>query len=121
MSTIIIVLLLLTICIYAIISYRKKLSQGCCGSGGDIEKKIVVSDKNPANYPCSVTIVIDGMTCNHCKQRVENALNELDGVWADVNLSKHSALVRMKTQLQEMELRRAVIKAGYGVVRITKN
>src|SRR5699024_12299468 len=41
----IIILILVLICIYAIKSYTKKLAHGCCGAGGDEEKKIYVKDK----------------------------------------------------------------------------
>lgn len=42
-----------------------------------------------SHYPYCVQIGIDGMTCNHCKARVENTLNSEDGVWAEVDLSQN--------------------------------
>ena len=36
-------------------------------------------------------VQIEGMTCEHCKNRVENALNRLEGVSAKVNLKKKTA------------------------------
>ena len=39
MSTIIICAVLALICIYAVISYTKRLKNGCCGSGGEIKIK----------------------------------------------------------------------------------
>lgn len=113
MGNAIIILILVLICIYAVRSYMKKLSSGCCGAGGDAEKKIKVKDKNPDNYPHCVTIDIDGMTCGHCKTRVENALNGQEGVWAKVNLEAKNALVHMKHPIPEDELRRIIGKAGY--------
>jgi copper chaperone CopZ len=83
------------ICIFSIKSYAKKLANGCCG-GGDVEKKIKVKDKNKADYPFCVEIAVDGMTCGHCKTRVENALNSESGVWAEVDLKRKSVTVRMK-------------------------
>lgn len=120
MANVIIVAVLVIICVFAVISYAKKLTQGCCGAGGDKEKKIKVNDKNVSNYPYSVKISIDGMTCNHCKMRVENALNSNEGVWAEVDLGKKSALVRMKKELSDDELRRIITKAGYVVMGIEK-
>jgi len=113
MANVIIVLILVLICIYGVRSYMKKLAHGCCGAGGDEEKKIKVKDKNPANYPHCVTIEVEGMTCGHCKLRVENALNSQEGVWAKVDLEKKTAMVRMKQLLPEDELRRIVSHAGY--------
>jgi hypothetical protein len=86
MSTAIIVAVLLGVCILSVKSYAKRLSHGCCGGGdSDAPKKVKVADKNKKDYPYCVTVEVDGMTCNHCKARVENALNSCNGVWAEVN------------------------------------
>ncbi len=113
MSTAIIVLILVVIAIFSIKSYAKKLSSGCCGSGGDTEKKIKVRDKNPEHYSKCVEIGIDGMTCTHCKIRIENALNSEEGVWAEVDLKNQSATVRMKDMISEDALRHIISRAGY--------
>ena len=63
-------------------------------------------------------LAIDGMTCSNCVRRVENALNQLDGVWAQVDLSSHQVTVRMKQALSEDTLRDAVRAAGYIVLSI---
>lgn len=118
MANVIIILLLVVICIYAVRSYMKKLASGCCGAGGDAEKKIKVADKNPDHYPHCVTIDIDGMTCGHCKLRVENALNAEEGVWAKVNLEAKNALVYMKNAISEDELCRIIGRAGYVVTAV---
>lgn len=113
MANVIIVLILVLICIYAVRSYMKRLAHGCCGSGGDEEKKVKVRDKNESHYPYCVTIGVDGMTCSHCKLRVENALNSEDGIWAKVNLKANNARVYMKTLISEDDLRRIIRRAGY--------
>jgi copper chaperone len=41
-------------------------------------------------------VQIEGMTCEHCKNRVENALNRLEGVSAKVNLKKKRQLYLWK-------------------------
>ena len=61
------------------------------------------------------------MTCSHCKMRVENALNENEGVWADVNLKEGLADVKMKKQYSADELKRIVTKAGYTVENVKEN
>lgn len=118
MGTAIIILILVLICIYAIKSYTKKLAHGCCGAGGDGEKKIYVKDKNTAHYPYCVKIGVEGMTCRNCKLRVENALNAEEGVWAQVNLKSKFALVRMKHPISEETLRRIITRNGYTVTNI---
>ncbi|MDO5424878.1 MAG: heavy-metal-associated domain-containing protein [Eubacteriales bacterium] len=117
-ADLIITLVLVCICIYSVISYRKKVSNGCCGTGSDAEKKVRVKDKNKSHYPYSVRAGVRGMTCSHCKARVENALNEIEGVWATVNLEDNSVLVRSKQPLPEGELRSAVAGAGYAVTDV---
>ena len=53
------------------------------------------------------------MTCSHCRERVENALDQEEGVWAQVNLKEGSAVVRMKRELSREELERIIRRAGY--------
>ena len=53
--------------------------------------------------------------------RVENALNENEGVWADVNLKEGLANVKMKKQYSADELKRIVTKAGYTVENVKEN
>ena len=79
----------------------------------DVEKKIKVQDKNTSDYPYYAVVGVDGMKCKHCKLHVENAFNEKDGNWAEVNLEKKEADVRMKTKLTDREIRDIVSKAGY--------
>jgi copper chaperone CopZ len=58
------------------------------------------------------------MTCEHCKNRVENALNRLEGVSAKVNLKKKTAVVSMEKEVEDMQLQKAVEQAGYKVIQI---
>ena len=74
---------------------------------------ILGQDKNASDYPYYAVIGVDGMKCKHCKLHVENAFNEKDGNWAEVNLEKKKADVRMKTKLTDREIRDIVSKAGY--------
>ena len=117
-GTIIIILILVIICIFSFRGYLKKLANGCCGSGGDSVKKVKVTDKDASHYPYSVKLEIEGMTCGNCKARVENALNSLDGVWAEVDLGTNSAIVRMKEKLSNDDLRKTVLHSGYAVTKV---
>ena len=62
------------------------------------------------------TILIEGMSCNHCSSRVENALNALEGTKAKVDLKKKCAFV--ETELSDEVLTHAVEDAGYTVKKI---
>ena len=66
------------------------------------------------------TIVnIDGMCCDHCAKRVENALSAVSGVVsADVKLKKNLAVLRSREQLSEEEIKKVVTDAGYTVTDI---
>ncbi len=110
------VILILAILVFAIVvvkGYLKKLSHGCCGSG-DAEQvsRVRVGDKNKSHYPHEALLTIDGMVCSSCARRVENALNQLEGVWATVDVSAKQAKVRMKEPVAEQTLRDTVNHIG---------
>lgn len=113
MATVIICIILLCICVFAVRSYMKKLAHGCCGAGGDAEKKVRVQDKKEENYPYEKSVTISGMTCKNCKLRVENAFNRQKGVFARVDLKKGTARVFSKEPVSEEDIRELVRRAGY--------
>lgn len=115
MSTAIIVVILLVICFFGIRSYVKKLKNGCCGGGGDEIKKIPPADSDLTHYPCVRKIEIEGMTCNNCAIRIENAFHKQEGFYAKVNRKQNCALVHMKKPVDDRELTQIVVKAGYTV------
>lgn len=118
MPTIIISVLIGLLFIYGIYCYVRKLRHGggCCGEHEAAVKKVRVSDRNKEHYPYEVILTIDGMTCSNCVRHVENALNGLDGVWAQVDLGSRQATVRMRQAVPEDTLRQAVSEAGYTVL-----
>lgn len=98
--------------IYTVKHFKGESS--CCGGGSSVKAK----KKKLKNVIARKTMVIEGMTCDHCKNRVERVLNGLDGVAGKVNLSKKQALVSMEREVNDEELRAVVEKAGYKVVEI---
>lgn len=66
----------------------------------------------------SLTLKIEGMSCNHCKMAVEKALKTLPGVQsAQVNLEANTAeVVFDPQQVSVTQLKSAVTDAGYEVV-----
>ena len=116
MSTAIICAVLIVIAIIGIKSYAKKLTSGCCGASSQPSvKKMKVRDKDKSHYPYSRLLKVDGMSCGNCASHVENALNGLEGVWAQVDLEKGEALVRMKQEYGNNELKQAVKEAGWSI------
>ncbi|GAB6108502.1 heavy-metal-associated domain-containing protein [Fusibacter bizertensis] len=65
------------------------------------------------------TIAIEGMSCNHCKMRVEKALSAVEGVEkVEVNLEKKVAVLELTSDVDNVILTEAVDDAGYDVVEI---
>ena len=119
LATIIICVVLAAAGVYGAISYRKRLTSGCCGSaGGPVEKKHRVKDKDPSHYPFRKCLKIDGMSCSNCVNHVENALNGIEGVWAKEDLMSGSDDVRMKEGISDQVLKQTVKDAGYQVYKI---
>ena len=121
MSTAILCLLLIIMIVFGLRSYLKRLTSGCCGASARPGVKInKVKDRDKSHYPYRVLLKVDGMSCGSYAARVENALNALDGVWAQVDLGEEQADVRMKREYGEQELKAAVKTAGYTVYRVEK-
>ena len=77
-------------------------------------KKIIKEDK----YMKKI-IHIEGMCCEHCAKRVENALSAVSGVVsADVKLKKKAAVVRSREEIDEAEISKVISEAGYTVTAI---
>ncbi|HPF88490.1 MAG TPA: heavy metal translocating P-type ATPase, partial [Candidatus Limiplasma sp.] len=66
------------------------------------------------------TMHIEGMTCNHCKMRVEKALQAVNGVVeANVNLSAKTGEVTAHEAVNPAQLKKAAEDAGYTVTGIS--
>lgn len=64
-------------------------------------------------------LYIDGMTCNHCKARVEKALLALEGIeTAEVILDQKKAVIQSTTEIDNAILIEAIDDAGYDVIEI---
>ena len=88
---------------------------GCCGGGSDVK----IKPKKLNRVIKQRTVIVEGMTCEHCRSRVESCLNELAGVSARVNLKKKTAIVSMETEVSDDEIRAAIEHAGYQVESIS--
>lgn len=64
------------------------------------------------------TMKVKGMSCMHCSNRVEKALNAISGVEAKVNLAENEVQVKLTRNLSNEELKKAVEDAGYEVASI---
>ena len=64
------------------------------------------------------TVYIEGMHCENCKNRVERAINRIDGAVAKVNLKKNLAVVSYDRKIADDDIRRAVEEQDYKVISI---
>lgn len=74
-----------------------------------------ITQNPPTTKPQTREIDLDiqGMTCASCVARVENKLNQLNGVEATVNLPLETAHVKISGETQNSDLIKAVESAGY--------
>lgn len=87
---------------------------GCCGGGAPARRQ----HKRLKHVTVKKTVIIEGMTCDHCKNRVEKSINAINGAAAKVNLKKKEAIVSLETDVSNEQLRTAIENAGYRVVEI---
>lgn len=112
-----VILLILAICVIAAAVSIRKGGTCSCGSCSDA-KPIRVRDRNPHHYSHEAMIRIEGMTCSGCAVKVDNALNQMDGVWSRTDRNQNQADVLMKEPLDEKLLRQKVREAGYSISSI---
>ena len=69
----------------------------------------------------SINLQITGMTCDHCAQSAEDALNALPGVKAAVSYPDSLAKVESTGEVEHSQLLKAVESKGYGAQPINEN
>lgn len=116
MENAIILSILLVVIVLALLRAKKHFKGGgCCGSGSTT----VRSHKKLTDPKLGEKIlVVEGMHCENCQNRVENALNRLDGIVCKVNLRKKTATVSYSTEVSDEVLKETVEKMGYKVTEI---
>ena len=117
------IIILLIVLIAMIFAARKAARQFkgdslCCGGGGGNSSK---PKRKFLDGPVigTKTIRIEGMHCQHCVDSVTSALNEIEGVVAEVDLKKEIATVSYDRSISEGDLREAVKKAGFTCLSIS--
>jgi copper chaperone CopZ len=60
----------------------------------------------------STTLTVEGMSCEHCEQRVIDALNGVEGV-TDVSVDREAESAAVAGDAEASELVAAVDEAGY--------
>lgn len=63
------------------------------------------------------TLLVDGMSCQHCVRAVVNAVGELDGVHSvDVNLDDKTVKISHESTTNIEEIKAAIEDEGYVVL-----
>ena len=116
MENILIICILLVIILIALLRMKKHFKGGgCCGSGSTSVRS---HKKLTEPQIGQIVLVVDGMHCENCQNRVEHGLNKLDGVVCKVNLKKKTATVSYSREIPAEELKALVEKMGYTVTEI---
>lgn len=64
-------------------------------------------------------ILIEGMSCEHCVNHVNEALKEIPGVkFVKVNLERKNAVVELAHEVDDEKFKVAIEDAGYEVIEI---
>jgi copper chaperone len=84
-----------------------------CAAAGAAAKKVRVADRDRSHYPHRLVLGVDGMTCQNCQRRVENALNAMPGTWAAADLAAQQVSILTKESPDEAAIRQAIRDAGY--------
>ena len=112
----IIVAVILVIVVLALLRARKHFKGGgCCGS----TSKTIRSHKELTEPVIGTRVLtVEGMTCENCQARVENAINHYNGVVCKVDLRKKTATVSFSQPVEDSLLKEIVEKLGYTVTDI---
>lgn len=116
MENYIIIGIVVVVITVAVLRAKKHFSGGgCCGSGsGAIRLKKTLDGPKLGEK----TLTIEGMHCENCEIRVENAINRLDGVACTVSWKKKRAVVSYSAEISDALLRSTVERLGYKVTDI---
>ena len=83
---------------------------GCCGGGSYKPRRKKLSD---VKY--KKTFKIGGMHCEHCKNRVEEVVNDIKGVAGKVCLRKGELTVSYAEDIPDEIIKSKIESAGYTV------
>ena len=106
---IVIGILAVIIILAAISSFKHfKGEGGCCGGGSYKPKR-----KKLSGIKYTKKFKVGGMHCEHCKRRVEEAVNDIKGVAGRVDLKKGELTVSYAEDVDDEIIKTKIEKAGY--------
>lgn len=116
MENVIIIVVLLAVIIMALLRARKHFKGGgCCGSGStSVRSKKKLTGPKLGQF----VLVVEGMHCENCQNRVEHTINALNGVVCKVDLKKKTATVSYSREVAPTTAKELVEKTEYAVTEI---
>lgn len=115
-NLIVIIILILIVILAAGGSIAHFKGQGaCCGGGGKVKK---IRPQKLDHVIDTKIIKIDGMVCDHCSERISNALNSIDGINARVERRKGRAIIKLGREMDVTVLNKVITDLGYQVLEI---
>ena len=87
-----------------------KCKGGCCG-GSDYK----VKKKKFPEIAYNKKFRVEGMHCEHCKRRVEEIINDIDGVVGKVNLKDSLLTVSYAKDIDDDLIKKPIERAGYKI------
>lgn len=110
MENIIIILIIAALALIGVYSTVKhfKGEGGCCGGGGYTPKK-----KRLKNVILKKTFSVEGMHCKNCKGRVEEVINDIEGLSGQVDLAKGELTVSYSREVSDDIIISRLKRAGY--------
>lgn len=109
----IVVLIIIVAIFFALKSATRhfKGQGGCCG-GKDPDVRMP-KKKLEGKKLGEFTLQVEGMTCKHCREKVEEAVNEIEGAVCKVNLAGKTATVAYDRQIDRAGVIEKIRAAGY--------
>lgn len=84
---------------------------GCCGSSDYKPKR-----KKLSKVLYKKTFQVEGMQCENCKRRVEETVNDIQGIAGVVNLKKNELVVAYETAVDDDVLIAKLEQKGYSII-----
>ena len=86
---------------------------GCCGGSTYKPRK-----KKLSNTLYKKVFYVEGMHCEHCRNRVQETVNDITGVAGIVDLKKGKVTVSYAVAVEDEVIKAKIEGAGYSVTKI---
>ncbi len=117
MENVIIIGILVVVVVIGIVNTVKhfKGQGGCCGGGGSYKPR---KKKLPSTL-YQKTFRVEGMHCEHCKNCVEEVVDDIQGVAGKVDLKKSEVTVSYAEDVTDDVIKARIERAGYTVAGVS--